>query len=619
MASAPDDRSTLVYALETLGPLRTEIEEDAKATLKPDLTSGDDLGQQAIHSLMEAAQRERTVTLGDTLGQGGMGVVHLAEQVALGRTVAVKRLRPEHGSRAHVLSLMREAWVTGSLEHPNVVPIHDVGLDADGQPFLVMKRIEGEHWGRLIAEPDEVRRRFEVSDVVAWHLGVLQQVCHAVAFAHARGVLHRDLKPENVMVGAFGEVYLLDWGIAVSLEPDPSGRLPSVGRKGRIAGTPAYMAPEMLGAGELGTWSDVYLLGGLLYEILAGRPPHEGGDLEALLARISVSRPPAPEGPTELVELCLAALSPDPADRPASAEQFRQGVARHLEHRSLLRVVEEAESARERLEAILAGDTPDSDALWNLFGEARFGFRQVQRAWPEHEGAQAGLVATVEAMVRWELDQGDAPGAARLVAEDPVVTEALATEVKRAIRRAERAARDVDSQVGQRTRWFVAVVLALIWSAFPLGLWWLGKPADYDRTMKVDLIFVALVVGLGIWARDSLSKTALNRKTWAVLLSAPSLQITFALGAQRLGLDAPSTIPMHIFIWSVVAWLTVIALEWRFFPMALGYTVSWMVAATYPADAMLYAGLANLVLAANISVLWFPLGVPRSDVAPERG
>jgi len=181
-----------------------------------------------------------------TIGEGGMGVVHLATQATLGRHVAVKTLRKGAGDEEAALRILREAWVTGALEHPNVVPVHDVGVDASGAPVIVMKRIEGRVWSHLMRDGAEITRRFGATDPLEWNLRTLVSVCNAVHFAHSRGILHRDLKPDNVMIGEFGEVYVLDWGIAVSLKDDPSGRLPCASQATDIAGTPHYMAPEML-------------------------------------------------------------------------------------------------------------------------------------------------------------------------------------------------------------------------------------------------------------------------------------------------------------------------------------------------------------------------------------
>jgi serine/threonine-protein kinase len=144
-----------------------------------------------------------------------MGVVREGAQHALGRTVAVKSIRGElsdhHGA---VVALLREAQLTGSLEHPGVVPVHDVLRDETGAPMIVLKKISGVVWSDLLQDPERLRPLLDVGDPLEWHLRTLMQIATVVHFGHTRRVVHRDLKPANVMIGEHGEVYLLDWGIA---------------------------------------------------------------------------------------------------------------------------------------------------------------------------------------------------------------------------------------------------------------------------------------------------------------------------------------------------------------------------------------------------------------------
>jgi len=254
-----------------------------------------------------------------TLGEGGMGIVRLAEQKALGRRVAVKTLREVHaGDDTIALKLLQEAWVTGRLEHPNVVPVHDLFVDRDGRPHIVLKRIEGRRWADVMHDRVALEAVFGVGEALEHNLGVFVQVCHAVAFAHQRGIVHRDLKPDNVMIGEFGEVVVLDWGIALALHEDESGRVPHVSSATEAAGTPAYMAPEMLGgeSPRIGATTDVYLLGAVLYEILEGKPPHDGESFPAMIASILESKPPlSPHAPAELARIVERAMDADPDAR----------------------------------------------------------------------------------------------------------------------------------------------------------------------------------------------------------------------------------------------------------------------------------------------------------------
>jgi serine/threonine protein kinase len=198
--------------------------------------------------------------VGRELGRGGMGVVYQARQVGLARDVALKQVLAGRDGAADLERFVAEARTTGFLEHPNVVPVHELARTAEGHAFLAMKLVSGVSWKQLLRPAEGTRG---APDLVR-HLEVLLQVCNAVAFAHTKGVIHRDIKPENVMVGDFGEVFLVDWGLAVAFRDGPAAELaPHRSTVRSPGGTPSYMAPEqVLDDGEaLGPWTDVYLLG----------------------------------------------------------------------------------------------------------------------------------------------------------------------------------------------------------------------------------------------------------------------------------------------------------------------------------------------------------------------
>ncbi len=229
----------------------------------------------------------------ETLGRGGMGTVYLALDHRLDREVALKVVQLPEGGGEEVDRLLREARVLARLEHPGIVPVHDAGLLPDGRAFYAMKRVRGlrldEH-ARLILLPERLR--------------AFERVCEAVAFAHAHGVIHRDLKPENVMVGPFGEVLVLDWGVAKVRPshpqpplspppPRPPGErgLTAGTAHGTILGTPGYMAPEQE-RGEIDRIderADVYALGALLGFLLGGEAAPK--PLEAIRRRAMAAEP----------------------------------------------------------------------------------------------------------------------------------------------------------------------------------------------------------------------------------------------------------------------------------------------------------------------------------------
>ena len=284
---------------------------------------------------------------GERLGEGGMGEVLLAHDEHIGREVAVKRIRGLEPTAEELSRFLREARVQGRLEHPAVVPVHDLAIDRDGRPFFVMKRLTGTTLQELLVRlragtggdgGAAVRRRM---------LRAFVDVCLAIEFAHSRGIVHRDLKPANIMLGDFGEVYVLDWGVARALteaaDPggSPSGVRPAAADLrldtgdtlvGTVLGTPAYMAPEQLAGERAGPAADIYALGCILYEIVAGVPLHTQRSVgEALIqppARLSAQRPDAPP---ELDAICERATTVAPDARLDSARALGDAVQAYLD------------------------------------------------------------------------------------------------------------------------------------------------------------------------------------------------------------------------------------------------------------------------------------------------
>ncbi|HVK13788.1 MAG TPA: serine/threonine-protein kinase, partial [Gemmataceae bacterium] len=276
--------------------------------------------------------------------EGGLGQVYVARDAALNREVALKRVRPDRAGTPGGRRLLREAQVSAQLEHPNIVPVYDVGAEA-GAPFYVMRLVRGQTLQAAVAEY-HARRRAGTADPLDRPrlLGVFVAVCQAVAYAHSRGVLHRDLKPANVILGPFGEVQVLDWGLAKRVgaaddADDPSGVTVSAAAAGEtlpgsVVGTPGYLPPEQVG-GSADARSDVYGLGAVLFEVLTGRPPHAGASLAEVLQ--ATRRPAAPRAravdptvPRPLDAVCTKALEPDPADRYPSAAELAEDVQRFL-------------------------------------------------------------------------------------------------------------------------------------------------------------------------------------------------------------------------------------------------------------------------------------------------
>ena len=580
-------------------------------------------GKSALEGLRAlGASLEGKISLHHTLGEGGMGVVHLATQATLGRHVAVKTLRAGAGDPDATLRILREAWVTGTLEHPNVVPIYDVGVDANGSPVIVMKRIEGRQWADLMHAPREIAARFAKADPLEWNIRILANVCNAIHFAHSRGILHRDLKPENVMIGSFGEVYVLDWGIAVSLIDDPSGRLPSASQATELAGTPCYMAPEMVlcDPAALSPRTDVYLLGAIFYEIFSGKPPHVGDNLKAMIASVLLSTPTYPPGfPAEARRICQKAMSQGPEQRYASAEEFRAAIDAYLRHRGSRKLAHEAKRSLTRLLHTLEHEPPGEDralAVFNLLGECRFGYRAALSAWPENEAARKGLDHALLAVVEHEIKEGDPSAALTLLREvhapPPEVAarvDALLQERAKQDERLKRLEVDLDPTIGSRTRTFIGAIFGLAWVAMPLVGWAhlaRGGVASHGFTMLLSAAFLVLALIAYVWARESLSKTLLNRRLAMTVGLSLVLQFVLGLGAWKSGLAPEQSQLLHLFAWSLTEALLAVWLEPWFALPAAANAAAFLAAAMWPRLMYPLMSFDNLVLTLVLVRVWFP-------------
>jgi len=374
-------------------------------TLKAASPSGTEESEQAASSqraLREALARdadgsERYRVLNE-IARGGMGAVLRAADCDIRREVAVKYLLDQADERKKA-RFVEEAQITGQLEHPNIVPIHELGIDAKKRLFFSMKMVRGRSLQQVFAELRDYPRSAEKEFTLTRLLGAFVNVCHALAYAHSRSVVHRDLKPANIMIGDFGEVYVMDWGLAKILSRDSVGSHAEWGKEGSptviqaaappsfawaesssvrshaehgnestlptiqtnrqaaddqtvdgtILGTPLYMPPEqaMGNVVAIDQRSDIYSLGALLYEMLTLQPPIEkGGGHLAILMRVSLGEIKAPalrtperagagKIPKELAAVAMKALAKNPSHRYQTASELRRDIERFLEGRSV--------------------------------------------------------------------------------------------------------------------------------------------------------------------------------------------------------------------------------------------------------------------------------------------
>ena len=306
-------------------------------------------GHVLVSTIGEVSETRERYTLTRLHASGGIGRVWLARDDSLGRDVALKELRPERaGQQSILVRFLKEAKITGQLEHPGIVPIYEVGRRPNEQtPFYTMRFVRGRTFAEAISRYHQKRVQghaapLDLCDLLTAFVGI----GNAVAYAHLRGVLHRDLKPQNVVLGDYGEVIVLDWGLAKVVgevegdaaplqlpEDDSDGRTMA----GQVLGTPAYMSPEQAEGrlDLLDARTDVYALGAVLYQVLAGRPPFEGPDTTAVLRQVIQELPLPPRTfvagvPRALDTVCLKALAKKPADRYESTKDLVDDVKHFL-------------------------------------------------------------------------------------------------------------------------------------------------------------------------------------------------------------------------------------------------------------------------------------------------
>lgn len=319
-------------ALNGIARLGAEI-----TALNPDIAAALERAAHAIGQSGESFETPR-YTIGKLLGQGGEGRVVAARDRAIGRTIALKTLLEREDPRPDRAGhFLREAAITAQLEHPGIVPVYDLGTLPDGQPFYTM-RIVKQRSMRSVLGPDSSREEWPLARLCT----VFVQICRAMAYAHAEGIVHCDLKPDNVLLGDYGEVYVADWGLAHRVtelaETTDECLADDDSQFVTIGGTPGYMPPEQISAehGRIDHRSDIFALGVILYEILTGGRPFTGETAMNTIVRTITHTPTPPRDfvhacPLVLNDLCVKMLSKSKSERPNSASAVADEVEAFLE------------------------------------------------------------------------------------------------------------------------------------------------------------------------------------------------------------------------------------------------------------------------------------------------
>lgn len=618
------DATAPAWSLEARAETIDSVEilpDDGRATLTPPDDTRRDAATQAMQLLDQLREGSRLVVSEELLGSGGMSEVHVGTQRSLDRKVAVKLPKGDQADPKSTASeMLREAWITGQLEHPHVMPVYDLTLDTNGMPLIVLKRVDGLEWRTLLKDPELVKERFGTEDVLGWHLQIFMQVCNAIHFAHSRHIVHRDIKPSNVMIGEFGEVYVTDWGIAVSIRPGGIGAYdPEV-----LAGTPVYLAPEMVLGEPVSPETDVYLLGGTLFEILTGNPPHVAPSLREIAMKAIADESPdlGPSVPSELAAVCRTAMKRDRQHRYKTAEGLRRAVQSFLERRDSRELSAAALSDLAKLQAAMPKALADPEAphaeVFDLFGACRFGFKAALRAWPDNSDARAGLETAVRTMIELELARMNARAAENLLADLADPSPDLRERVDQALR--ERATardqhralvafrRELDPTVGRRGRFRGAAVFGALLVVGPLIQHFVIGPTDigYRQVLGRPAVYLLALLVVTIWRRRELLANRYNRS----LVYGASLlflaELVFGMGHLLVGLDPILASIQQFAAAGFGIGMLGVFVDRRFLIAPIAYVAGFFVASTHPEWRYLISSCCNAALVCTLLWMWRP-------------
>ena len=320
------------------------------------------------------------------LGEGGMGIVFEGQQRYPNRPIAIKRLKKRNALLEQFLR--REAMITGRLAHPNIIPVHILKPKGPLGPEVIMPLLKGNTLLDLLELGNMSLREA---------LSILDQICNGLRYAHEHNIIHRDIKPENIIVGSYGEVYLVDWGIA--LDKDDCEHI-----KAQMVGTPAYMPPEMLSGDpeEVTIQTDIYLLGATLHHILTGEARHKGNTLHETIKYIQKSEKSVyPEHIfSELGYLANQCCTSNPEERPKSVAEFQNALTKSIHHWDIMQLISKGEKSLQRLKMT----SPTSEA-YPIFLETRGLFVQASQSWPEATSPRKGLIAALEYMIQLSIQE----------------------------------------------------------------------------------------------------------------------------------------------------------------------------------------------------------------------
>ena len=486
-----DPRATL--NAETRGDVCDALlKEIDDSDVRQSLSSWPSAAPVLVETLEDTGQSPTRYTWISQVGAGGLGQVWLAKDNNLAREVAVKEIKPGSASEEAVRRLIKEAQITGQLQHPGIVPVYEV--NHEGRPFYTMKLVKGETLSKAIREHHDAKQAGNEDPLAERRLlSIFLNVCDAIAYAHSRGVIHRDLKPENIVLGEYGEAIVLDWGLARQVNSDDEDSAPVVvtdeartdaTQAGQKMGTPAYMAPEQASGRveHMDERTDIYGLGAILFEILSGQAPHRvekstdptvistrvGGPplpspIAAMLHRIATGETPRVQSivdtiPDELDAVCAMAMAKHRDERYQTAKNLKAALLEFQVHEESIELASRADD--DLAAARQSGDYDD-------FIRARFGFETALEQWPDNARAADGLSETRRDYSQAAFGRGDFDLALSLLDAAEPNQASLVTTIQAAAE--ERSSRD--ARVRRLRRFGVAASLTIAVLASVAATW----------------------------------------------------------------------------------------------------------------------------------------------------
>ena len=553
---------------------------------------------------------EPLLSRGEELGKGGMGRVISGIQASTGREVAVKEVRADKASKFIVRRLLQEAWITGLLEHPNIIPIYTIDKNEHDQPMILMKRVSGRTWHSYIQHPETIPNVSTDLARLKWNLDIFLEVCSAVHYAHDKGILHRDIKPENVMLGDYGEVYLLDWGIAVAIDDRYQSWIPTADQSKGIAGTPSYIAPEMITAGSLSIQSDIYLLGAVLYEIAEGKAPHEGISIEGLVEHCQHFVPTFERTPTRLQPIIRRAMAINPDDRYSGVEVLQHDIQLLIQCLDMQKIIDSVHAEMEGFEEKMKQERPSRTLLYEHFVAVRFGLKQVNKDFLS-ERDFARYEKMLRTLCEWELQGGRPETAALLLYEFRQFPQDIEEQIsiqKEAVKQEQERLRKMDIEqsdtIGIKTRAFVIILTILGWAAFPIWSLITGIDYNYGHLFMQSTAMLSWMLLIGVWAKDTLSSTGVNRRTFGMLLAEPLFHTIADLCAWTIDMTPSEAWLLRFIVWSTMLLSYGILMEVRFLPIAFAYSLMTIGLFTHPEWADWVAVGLNAFLLVSMGFVW---------------